>query len=101
MNLEQVKAIAQKDEFKNVIQSNDIDYVALFGSTVKGNMHKKSDIDLLVHYTTDRKRSLFGMVELKETLEQLFEKEVDIIDKEFIYEKLQNEILQTAVPIYG
>ena len=49
---------------------------SLFGSIVRGNTKPDSDIDLLVELP--KGKSLFDLVELKLTLENLLKKNVDI-----------------------
>ena len=78
--------------------------LALFGSILRDDFHADSDIDLLVSYQPTAKRGLFEKMHMKEELESLFHRKVDLISKKAI-EKSQNwirrkNILGSAKVIY-
>jgi hypothetical protein len=50
--------------------------IGLFGSYAKGNNNSESDIDIVVQTTN---ADLFSLVHLKDYLQEVFQKQVDII----------------------
>lgn len=71
---------------------------ALFGSVVKGEAGKKSDVDLLVEL--DDNKSLFDLVGLKLELEDALKKRVDVLTYDAIYPPLKKIILNEQQIIY-
>jgi predicted nucleotidyltransferase len=76
--------------------------VALFGSVLRDDFRPDSDIDVLLTFASDSKWSLFDWVDMKDELERLFNRQVDIADKEGLKNPYRrHEILHTQQVIYG
>jgi uncharacterized protein len=78
--------------------------LSLFGSILQDDFDADSDIDFLVSYQPTAKRGLFEKMHMKEELESLFHREVDLVSKKAI-EQSQNwirrkNILGSAKVIY-
>ncbi|MCX8009687.1 MAG: nucleotidyltransferase domain-containing protein, partial [Ignavibacteria bacterium] len=58
-----------------------INELALFGSALREDYSENSDVDLLVEFIPNSAITLFNIVELKEELEKIFGREVDIVSK--------------------
>jgi len=54
---------------------------AIFGSALGEDFHSESDVDVLVSFADDAKTTLFDMVRMKDELEKIFERDVDLISK--------------------
>jgi uncharacterized protein len=75
---------------------------ALFGSVLRDDFRPDSDIDALVTFAPESRWSLFDWVDMKEELEALFKRKVDIADKEGLKNPYRrHEILQTLQVIYA
>ncbi|MEM9448245.1 MAG: nucleotidyltransferase family protein [Cyanobacteria bacterium P01_E01_bin.6] len=75
---------------------------ALFGSVLRDDFHPDSDIDVLVTFSSDSRWSLFDWVDMKDELEALFDRKVDIADKEGLKNPYRrHEILRTQRVIYA
>jgi uncharacterized protein len=75
---------------------------ALFGSVLRNDFRPDSDIDVLITFAPDPGWSLFDWMDMKDELETLFEREVDIADKEGLKNPYrQHEILRTHQVIYA
>ena len=74
-----------KFQVTQVCQSLPIKRLGLFGSALTENFTSKSDIDILVVFEEDNDIDYFDKYfELKENLENIFNKKVDlVIDKKF------------------
>ncbi|NJL88211.1 MAG: nucleotidyltransferase family protein [Leptolyngbyaceae cyanobacterium SM1_1_3] len=74
---------------------------ALFGSVLRDDFRPDSDIDVLLTFSPDSKWSLFDWVDMKDELETLFQRQVDIADKEGLKNPYRrHEILHTQQVIY-
>lgn len=81
----------------NLIQKFQVKSIALFGSYVRGQQRKESDIDLLVEFTCPV--SLLHIVALENYLIDLMGIPVDVILKKSLREELRSVILKEAIPI--
>jgi uncharacterized protein len=78
---------------------------ALFGSVLRDDFSQNSDIDVLITYLPAAKRGLLEKITMKEELEKLFNRSVDILSKTAI-EKSYNwlrkkHIIDSAQVIYA
>lgn len=92
--LEQLKTTLalHKEELRNKYKVKEI---GIFGSYVRKEQKKKSDVDVLVtfHETID----LFSFVELENYLSDILGVKVDLVMKEGIKPRLKERILSEAV----
>ena len=72
--------------------------LSLFGSTVRGEAHAKSDIDILVNF--DAKKGLFGFIDLKNYLEEILDCEVDLVTKNSLHPALKKKILEELKHVF-
>ena len=79
--------------------------LSVFGSAARGEMHPYSDADVLVSFIPEAEWDLFDMLHLKDELELLFGRKVDIVEREALEEGdnwiVRNEILSTAERLYA
>lgn len=66
----------------------DIQKVYLFGSYTKGNATEDSDIDFLIDFENSKLATLLDQISLQSKLEEILNKEVDIIS----FYAINNEI---------
>lgn len=71
---------------------------ALFGSVVKGEAKKKSDVDILVDFS--ERKSLLDLVRLQFTLEEKLGRKVDLLTYGSIHPLLKDIILKEQEVIY-
>lgn len=94
-----------RDSFDQIIefcQRWQIIEFALFGSILREDFRPNSDIDVLVTFDPDSVWSLFDWVDMKDELETLFGRKVDIADKESLVNPYRRqEILRTHQVIYA
>jgi predicted nucleotidyltransferase len=69
--------------------------LALFGSTARGESGPGSDIDLLVEFS--KPVGLFRFMEVKEFLERVLGRRVDLVTRAALKPQLREAILEEAV----
>ncbi len=91
-----------KPEIERVCRSLPVKRLGLFGSALSRNFSKASDVDVLVIFDSDETIDLFDKYfELKEQLEEIFEREVDlVVDRKFRNPVLRKSIDRTRTVIY-
>jgi predicted nucleotidyltransferase len=73
--------------------------IALFGSVARSEETSSSDIDIL--YSFEKPISLFNLVEMKEKLQTIFNKKIDLVSEKAIHPLLKSSILNDLQVIYG
>ncbi len=91
-----------KPEVERVCRRLPVKRLGLFGSALRQNFSQSSDVDVLVIFDSGENIDLFDKYfELKERLEEIFEREVDlVVDKKFKNPVLREAIDRTRVVIY-
>ena len=92
-------------EIKRILASNKeelkrkykIREVGIFGSFVRGEQKKRSDIDILVDFY--QLPDLLKFIEIERYLEKLLRKKVDLVEKKSIRPQLKDIILSEVIYI--
>ncbi|MGD0752530.1 MAG: nucleotidyltransferase family protein [Anaerolineales bacterium] len=78
---------------------------ALFGSAVREDFSAQSDIDALVSFAPHSNWSLFDHVQMKQELQEIFGRDVDLITRRALEQSrntlLRSEILGSAKILYS
>ncbi len=86
-----IKEILKKN--KTYIKTNYyVQEIGVFGSFIRSEQSKKSDIDILVEFE-DGHKDFFNYMRLKYYLEDVFGKKVDLVMKKAIKPELKKRIL--------
>ena len=94
--LEEIKDILRKHKVK-VIREYKVKKIGIFGSIVRGEQKKRSDIDILVEYY--ELPDLLKLIELERRLQKILRKKVDLVEKNGIRSELKDRILKEVVYI--
>lgn len=86
-----------KKKIVPLLKANGVARAGLFGSSARGEMTQDSDIDLLVDL--QKKASLFEFVALKQELEDMLGRKVDLVTYDAIKPVLKESILKHHVQL--
>lgn len=92
-----VQSVVKSLKFKNILKINKVKKIALFGSHASGNARFKSDIDFLADFEDGA--DLFDQISLKNDLERLFKKKVDVVTRAGLNKYIRAGILRGAVEL--
>ena len=94
--LEEVKAIleANKDNLK---EKYKIKTIGIFGSLVRGEQKRRSDIDILVDFEVTI--GFFKFLEMEEYLSELVGTKVDLVSRKALKPRIGKYILQEVIQI--
>lgn len=97
INIEKIKP-----DVERVCRRLPVKRLGLFGSALSRNFSQDSDVDVLVIFDSGENIDLFDKYfELKEQLEEIFQREVDlVVDKKFRNPVLRETIDRTRIVIY-
>jgi predicted nucleotidyltransferase len=94
--LKEIKTILKKQ--KPIIKDKyGVKDIGIFGSYVRGEQKKKSDIDILVEF--EKPISLLKLVNLENFLSDLIQIKTDVVPKKDIRSELKERILKEVVYI--
>ena len=93
-----MQLVINQNAINSLCQEEDIAYLGLFGSTARNEAKKESDVDILVDF--NRAKSFFQLSDVKEKLEELFEKKVDLVLRRTISEPVKSYILKDLITLY-
>jgi len=72
----------------------------LFGSTARDETSESSDLDLFIDYDPSSNFNAFGLVGIKQFLEEELEIPVDVTTRDGLHPMLRREIEQSAVRVF-
>jgi hypothetical protein len=75
------KALRKKGlekKLAEICKKNDVAFLAVFGSFVRGEQNKKSDVDIAIEFDKSKRKSLLDLFRLEEELSKVFKRKVDL-----------------------
>jgi predicted nucleotidyltransferase len=67
-----------EEKLAEICKKNNIVFMAIFGSFVKGKQNKKSDIDIAIEFERNSEKSLLDLVRIENELRKIFKRKVDL-----------------------
>ena len=83
-----------------ICEEHDVVFLAIFGSFVRGEKKRGSDLDIAIKYAEGVRKSLFDLVELQQRLASLFGRKVDIGEYDVINPYIIGDIEKEMKVIY-
>jgi len=97
-NIEEASAVL-KEHKAEVVQKYRAREIGIFGSFVRGEQKRRSDIDILVEFDSGDIPGLLKLIEMEIYFEKLFRKKIDVVIKSGIRPELKNNILKEVIYI--
>lgn len=88
---------SKRQQIINIAHLHKVNNIKIFGSIVREEETEDSDIDLLVN--CEEQCSLFDLIALKDELESILNKRVDIVSEDSVHWTLKDIILSEAKEI--
>lgn len=67
-----------EEKLAEICKKNDIVFMAIFGSFVRGEQNRKSDIDIAIEFERNSEKSLLDLVRIENELRKIFKRKVDL-----------------------
>ncbi|MCD6474623.1 MAG: nucleotidyltransferase family protein [Thermoplasmata archaeon] len=83
-------------QHKDELKKYGVKRIGLFGSFVRGEQNKSSDIDIIVEFE-EGKKNFDNFINIAFLLEKLFGRDVDILTPESINKHLKPYIMREAI----
>ena len=97
-NFEEATAILREHKTE-MVQKYRVREIGIFGSFVRGEQKKRSDIDILVEFSPRDIPGLIRLCEMERYFQRLLRKKVDVVIKSGIRPELKKGILKEVVYI--
>lgn len=85
----------KREEILRIARKHGARSVRVFGSVVRGEAKETSDLDLLVEMESGR--SLLDIIAIKQDLEDLLGRDVDVVTEAAVSPYIREEVLKEAV----
>jgi len=89
-----MRAIDNKERLFQICKNNDIVFLAIFGSFLRGDFTEESDIDLLVRFS--KPKGLFDIVRIERALSEVLGRKTDLLTEAsispYLKDKIKNEM---------
>ena len=97
--VDEIKKIL-KEHKKELREKYGIEEIGIFGSYLRGEAKKESDVDILVEFKPDAKISLLDFVKLENYLSNLLGVKVDLVEKSALKPRIGKQILSEVIYIW-
>jgi predicted nucleotidyltransferase len=67
-----------EEKLAEICRKNDVVFLAVFGSFVRGEQNKKSDIDIAIEFDHSTGKTLLDLVRVEDELSKVFKRKVDL-----------------------
>ncbi len=102
--VEQIPAALRKqglvEKITRICEENDVIYMVMFGSYVRGEQKRGSDLDIGIEYRKSAHKSLFDLLDLQEKLTNLFRHKVDLGIFSTLRKDVLGEVKREMVVLY-
>lgn len=88
-------------ELTALCERNQVQELAVFGSSLTENFREESDIDLLVTFRPEARVGFLAFSRVQRELEELFGRKVDLVPKGGLKPIIRDTVLATARVLYA
>jgi len=67
-----------REKLLKICEGNNISFMAIFGSFIRGEENRRSDIDIAIEFTDKSHKSLFDLIHIEDELRKMFGRKVDL-----------------------
>lgn len=102
--MEKARIDLPKDKIADFCRKWKVHEFALFGSVLRDDFRPDSDVDVLVDFKPDARRSLFHLGAMVDELQNIFGRKVDLLTKKAVEQSRnyirRKEILSSVEVVY-
>lgn len=88
-----------KQRIIQVLKDSKVKRASFFGSILRQDFSENSDIDIIVEYST--KQSLIDHIRLKNNLQDLLQRNVDLITYKSLHPRMKDKIFNNMEEIFN
>ena len=95
MKIEELKE--KRDQILTIAERHGAQRVQVFGSSARGESGRESDVDFLIELEPGR--TLLDIIAMKQDLEDLLQRKVDVVTEGAVSPYLRDEIVSQAISL--
>jgi predicted nucleotidyltransferase len=93
--------LASPEQIEQFCRSNQVAYLAVFGSASRGSLRPDSDIDLLVAFAPGARVGFLALARMQRELSALFHRPIDLVPRDGLKPTIRESILADAQTLYA
>jgi uncharacterized protein len=66
------------EKLAEICRKNDVIFLAVFGSSIRGEQNDKSDVDIAIEFDKNKRKTLLDLLRLEGELSKVFKRKVDL-----------------------
>ncbi len=82
------------------LRAKGVTALYVFGSTVAGNAHPASDVDIVVEYDRGSRFNLIDLSGVRRQLSARLGVEVDVVTKDGLHRRIKDNVMRQAVRVF-
>jgi len=90
-----------KEALADICRRYQVKELALFGSVLREDFGRRSDVDVLVEFQPEARIGLIALASLMFALENLLGRKVDLVPKDGLKPLIRDDVLAQASVIYA
>ncbi len=67
-----------EEKLADICRKNNVVFLVVFGSFVRGEQNRKSDVDIAVEFDRSKAKTLLDLIRLEDELSKVFKRKVDL-----------------------
>jgi uncharacterized protein len=95
---EEIRSILAKHK-EELKQKYKVKEIGIFGSYVRGEQKKTSDVDILVEFDESASLSLLGFIRFENYLAEVLGVKVDLVEKQTLKTRIGKHVLEEVVNV--
>jgi predicted nucleotidyltransferase len=96
-----VRISIPKKDLKEFCRRYQVNRLALFGSVLRRDFHKDSDVDVLVSFEPDAHVGFITLSRMQRELSELFERPVDLVLMDGLKPIIRDSVLANIEEVYA
>lgn len=88
------------EKIQRLCEKNDVVFMVMFGSYVRGEQKRGSDIDIGIEYRQNSHKSLFDLLDLQEKLTNMLRHKVDLGIFSTLRKDVLDEVKKEMIVLY-
>jgi uncharacterized protein len=83
----------------HALRARGVTALYVFGSTVTGNVHPSSDVDIVVEFDRGSSFNLFDLSGVRRQLSARLGVDVDVVTKDGLHRRIRDSVMRQAVRV--
>jgi uncharacterized protein len=95
-----LRTLGLEHKLANVCKKNDVVFLAVFGSYVRGEQHRGSDVDIAIEFDPNKEKTLLDLIHIENELAKIFKRKVDLGIFSSLHPYIVGEVRKEMLVIY-